>query len=66
LETKAMTIMGRFLCEERAMFNVPDVDDHAEDLRRDRVHRKWRESEQALHPLCDDPDHPGCDKCEEE
>jgi len=53
---------------------TPDIDpndivfdfDWSEDvLAADREHRRRYEDRLRAHPDCSDPDHPGCEDCEE-
>lgn len=43
-----------------------DLDPMIEELRAEDRWRKRRHAELMRHPDCRDPDHPGCDRCEEE
>lgn len=46
---------------ERALDEL--IDDH---VAADDLHRRRYLAELRRHPDCSDPDHPGCDECDEE
>jgi hypothetical protein len=43
-----------------------DLDPMIEELRAEDRWRKRRHAELMRHPDCRDPDHPGCERCEED
>lgn len=44
---------------------LDDDDDDAEAFRRQKIRQRRRHQALMKHPMCNDPDHPGCKYCME-
>ncbi|MDZ7789707.1 MAG: hypothetical protein U5L08_04285 [Xanthomonadales bacterium] len=45
---------------------VDDYEDERAELRAETLHQRRYQRQLDAHPQCNDPDHPGCEQCEDE
>jgi hypothetical protein len=50
----------------KSHYDLDELDPYVEELKAERQHQRRQQANLLAHPDCRDPDHLGCDKCEED